>query len=447
MKHFLLAFAALALAVLIFYSATRERAGSPQEELTVEGLEALRDEIIEDIEAIRETDFLHPVEVATADRAWLEAYARERSAKMLGEAMRAADEEVVKLLCLVPADVDLQQMEIDLLGDQALGFYEPSLDTFYVMQGKAAGGLLSVTLAHELTHALDDQLWGIDDQLLPLMKESTDAGLAFHAVVEGSGILVMNHWTAQQMAAGKLDLAELEDTASLGAGLEDAPELLWKPMLHSYFQGAAFLSRTESVMQGQMAALDNADIARAFEDPPKSTEQVLHPAKYWDPAQRDDPMEVALDTSALAAGWSVLREDTLGELLLALVTTPFDERKSLELGSASLATEFTNDAARGWGGDRYAYVGRGDARLLALATTWDRLEDAEEFRAALSGMTDAFVRRAAEIGGGKTACKLGGTGKVVTMMLGHGIDLEEAAGVHESIGVEIEAPDVSPARD
>jgi hypothetical protein len=46
--------------------------------------------------------------------------------------------------------------------------------------------LTKITLAHELDHALDDQLFDIDGTLKKI-GEDTDAQLAFHAVVEGSG--------------------------------------------------------------------------------------------------------------------------------------------------------------------------------------------------------------------------------------------------------------------
>jgi hypothetical protein len=48
---------------------------------------------------------------------------------------------------------------------------------------------------------------------------------------------------------------------------------------------------------------------------------------------------------------------------------------------------FTNDAAPGWGGDRYALIEKGEGRLLCWSTRWDSPEDADEFAAALSDLS------------------------------------------------------------
>jgi hypothetical protein len=147
-------------------------------------------------------------------------------------------------------------------------------------------------------------------------------------------------------------------------------------------------------------AAKNDELRECFTHPPLSSEQILHPKKYWNKAQRDDPVRIAIDASALPKDWKVLGQDTLGELSLALFTQPFAERGGLDVAKNPLSimgVQYTNKAAEGWGGDRLVLLGNGDARVLYLVTVWDTPEDENEFFAAatsqLSDGTDPAQKR------------------------------------------------------
>jgi hypothetical protein len=247
------------------------------------------------------------------------------------------------------------------------------------------GDLAKIILSHELTHALDDQYFDLDANLKKLSQDS-DAEFAYSAVVEGSGTSAMYQWTFRHLK--DLDRKALLEAGNVGSqGLEDAPAFLWVPLIAVYLRGEGFLVRTPG-MNIAMKAAEMEDIRQAFEHPPRSAEQILHPEKYWDEKAIDEPRAVAIDPSKLAAGWKVLGEDTLGELYLALVTTPpearpkFDPKNPLSV----LGIKFTNKAAEGWGGDRVLLLEKGDARALWLVTVWDTPEDAVEFGDAASAV-------------------------------------------------------------
>lgn len=407
-------------------------AGSGSAELTVAELEAIRDEVIADVEELRGADFEGTVAVEVTTVEGFVEYALERMERMETDEERAADEASAKMMALVPVSMDLRGTMLEFVKGQVGGFYEPSLDTFYVVDTYDDPDLLRVILVHELTHALDDQLYEIDDELLPRMKENSDAALAYHALVEGSGTTVMNQWMLPRIMSGDLSM-DAVSKAGAGSDFGDAPEFVWKPLLHSYLRGSAFLAKTESLMAAQMAKPTGEDIDRAFTDPPRSTEQILHPAKYWDPAERDDPKLVELDASGLASGWSLLREDTMGELGLALFTTEASERKTFNPKNPFI--DFTNDAAAGWGGDRLVLVGNGDGgHVLHALTTWDTREDAEEFVAALEKI-DPAVRAAATAHGegtGGFSHRLS-DGNDVRFTIWSGVDREAAARVVETL--------------
>src|SRR5262249_48545215 len=150
----------------------------------------------------------------------------------------------------------------------------------------------------------------------------------------------------------------------------------------NYLCGPAFLTRTNSLFVGRRETTA-ADVEHAFRSPPRSTEQVLHPEKYWDHA--DEASTIEIPTDGLPDGWSVARDDTLGELLLGILCTPPEERGGLVVSNplAPLGVHFTNELAEGWGGDRIVLLANGAARFLELVTRWDSERDAAEFYGAL----------------------------------------------------------------
>jgi hypothetical protein len=348
---------------------------------TQASLEATSAAIQVQVEELRGAKFLRPVQVKLTDAKGLRAYVAQREAATMSKERLHRDEVVPKLLGLVAPGLDLRALEMEVLEGQVGGFYDPATDTFFLMD-TMRGGVAKVILAHELTHALDDQLYDID-KLLEKIGGETDAELAFRSVVEGSGTNLMNRWT---LAHGKeLSMEEVQEFQSMGAdALKKSPPLMWKPLLASYLAGDGFLSRAGGMNLGLKPAKPE-DVERAFRELPRSTEQILHPDRYWDPKEREEPVPVSIDTRQLPEGWTVLGEDTLGELALSLLTTPTVDRKGLDPSNAFslMSVRFTNKAAEGWGGDRLVLLGRGDDRFLQLVTVWDTPKDAEEFVAAL----------------------------------------------------------------
>lgn len=361
-------------------------------EWTQEELERVAAEIQVDIEKLRGQEFVRPVAVKLASVEDLMTYVETREAKTETPEEFAADETIAKMLGVVPNHVDLRKAMRDLLAGQVAGFYDPDTDSFSLMK-TCPLGLARITMAHELVHALDDQLYEIDERL-EAAGDATDAQLAFWCVVEGSATVVMNLWAVQNMAdlGGALDEAnEIQMDA-----LEKAPMWLWKPMLGAYLRGASFLQRKEGLALGKART---EDVARAFRTPPSSTEQVLHPSKYWTQETADTPRKLDYEAVALPEGWTILQEDTLGELAAAIVVTPEAKRRvDLRNPLALVGLEFTNAAATGWDGDRVVLAGRGQARVMQWTSVWDDAESAREFFAALEAQFDALEQAVGELG-------------------------------------------------
>ena len=350
-----------------------------------------------DIEKLRGERFLQSVPVKLADKATLVEYLKQREAMETSPERERFKEESSKLLGLVPATMDVKAATHAFLQSQVGGFYDPPTKSFYVMDS-FDGELARVIMAHEFVHALDDQLYDLDG-IAERLGQDTDALLAFWSVCEGSGTYTMTQWMFANAAS--IDREALIEFQKLGSnGMEDLPPMIWKPMLAAYTCGQTFVGKGVPKKKGKKDAGEgtaaeaapaptySAQLARAFREPPRSTEQILHPEKYWSEEQRDEPQRVVFDARTLPAGWMVLGEDTLGEIALALLTTPLAERKGIDPDNlfALANLTYTNKAAKGWDGDRLILLGRGDDRLLQLVTVWDTEEDAKEFEVAVGGV-------------------------------------------------------------
>lgn len=354
-------------------------------------LEAVAAEVQADIEKLRGAKFHEPVPVKIADRAALLAYFKERSALETTPERERFSEAVFKLLGLVPADMDLHAVTEEFLASQVGGFYDPPTKTFHIVDSFNAQ-LGRVIMSHELVHALDDQLYDLDATFQRL-KEDTDASQAFWSVCEGSATYTMTAWALSNRS--RIDakvLAEVEELTS--ASTDGVPAIVWKPAFAAYFAGQGFVSagaakpRHKRGTEEAAAPSYTQQLERAFLTPPASTEQILHPEKYWDATQRDDPRAIEFDVSRVPEGWTVLGTDTLGELRLALLTTPLDERTNVDAKNALavMSLAYTNDAAEGWDGDRVVLLAHGDAQLLQLVTAWDTEDDASEFAESVSAV-------------------------------------------------------------
>lgn len=354
-----------------------------------EGLEQVAREIQAQIEQLRGTKFPKPVVVKQSDKASLVAYLERRIDMETTPERQKLGEDVAKLLGLIPADMDLMAATKGFLETQVGGFYDPPSKTFYVMES-FSGEIARVIMSHEFVHALDDQLWDLDG-IMKRLGQDTDRTAAFGSLCEGSATLTMTQW---MLAHGReIDPAALAEVQKMtSGGMEDLPPFIWKGALASYLCGQTFLDKSvpkKSRKKSKDAPAEEPatpaptytqQLERAFQDPPRSTEQILHPEKYWG-AERDEPVRVAFDASKVPSGWKVAGEDTLGEIALAMVTEPRAKRKGLRADDpmAVLGLKWTNDAAQGWDGDRVIVLARGRERILELVTAWDSATDAKEF--------------------------------------------------------------------
>ena len=350
--------------------------------------------ILEQVSEYRGLDVLGDVPIETADAEAARTYTMERLFSLSSEEELQAQARVAKLLGLLAPQIDLLELVVTFVQDQAGGFYDPVRGQIFVLPG-FSGALARAVLAHELTHALDDQRYNLQASM-EARSEDADALAAFHAVMEGSAMVVQEQWSREQLSMDEL-LEVARESAGQSAELFGAPAFLWRPLLCSYLQGTAFLKRAPDAQRAATRSADPIDVARAFANPPQSTEQILHPEKYWDDEQVDVPTRVRVEPVA-DSGWDFVHADGLGELGLAEL---FLDSDAPPVG-AMLTIRFVHPATEGWDGDRFALFEREGAEFLAGWIVFDSEAEAEEFEAAFDAGPRASIERAAQRLGDET---------------------------------------------
>jgi len=416
--------------------ADTRRVGAPW---TQSELERVTEEIKVDVERLRGMRFLRPVAVRLATREEFARYAREELERSVPPERFAADETIAKMLGVVPVEVDLKETLLTFLEEQVGGFYDPREEAFYLMEA-TPHGVAKIVLAHELTHALDDQHFDLDGGMKQV-EEETDRAFAYQALVEGSGTSLMTQWALENQ--GEIDLGGFEAMQKdANRSLAAAPAWLSKPLIFAYLRGASFLVRSDSLMAGQIKPASPEDVRRAFASPPESTEQILHPEKYWDEERRDAPQAVELATWDLPSGWTVLRTDTLGEVLLALLAAPPEARTLPDFSNplAVLGIQFSHAISEGWGGDRVVLLANDGARVLRLVTVWDTERDAAEFFGAMHALAPRLEEAARALdakessGTAGASVEYGAGEREVVVTVHHGVRSRELRRVTKALG-------------
>ena len=320
--------------------------------------------IEEQVRAIRGLQAKQPVDPKVLDEAALGTYIQDQFRKDNPIELVEANERLLKGLGLLPPDASLEDLYIDLLSSQVAGLYNPEDKQLYVVSKTGAlGPTEKTTFAHEYTHALQDQNFGLAGMELDAPGEG-DRAIARLALVEGDATLLMTLWQIQNLTQAEILqlFSEALDPKVTGA-LEKMPPVLRESLLFPYTGGLSFTQRLHGA--GGWEAVNDA-----FAKPPASTEQILHPEKY-DSAEAPLKVDLPDDLAArMGAGWTVGLEDTLGEFQLKLWLAE----------KAGAGASGATSAAAGWGGDRVALLdGPGDAWAIVMRTRWDTPADGSEF--------------------------------------------------------------------
>jgi len=357
-------------------------------------------EVLKETSQLRELPVLRPVRSGAQSRQEIERMLVSKLNQQISQQEIHALEQSLKKLGYVNGDFAYRPFIISLLTEQVAGYYDPAARRFHLADWIDLAAQKPV-MAHELTHALQDQHFNLR-RFENWPRGDSDAELAAHSLIEGDATLTMSHYLLSRPSLVAEFMRSFGSEMS-SEKFDKAPRPIRETLLFPYLQGIEWAAKVHQ--RGGWSAL-----SKAYSQLPESTEQILHAEKYFN---RESPKTVRLPNftnllgskqtadsrqqtasnrrsgkrtnprSAIrnlkSAGWKQIETDVNGEwgYYLALdefLKSPVDSKR----------------AAAGWGGDKYAlyeHSKTGDLFLVQVAL-WDTVQDAKEF-------FDAYVKRTA----------------------------------------------------
>ena len=278
-----------------------------------------------------------------------------------------AAEVLLKAFGLAPKEFAYREFLIKLLVEQVAGYYDPKAQQFYLADWIELEGQKPV-MAHELTHALQDQHFNLK-RFEKWPKGDSDAELAAHALIEGDATLAMTLYMAKNPLIALAFMRTLGSQETATEQFRQAPRALRESLLFPYEEGSQWA--TQVYKRGGWGM-----VSQAFSKLPQSSEQILHAEKYF---AYEAPQKLTLPEfkSVLGPTWKRIDSDVNGEWGCYLILDEFLNN-----------TSESKRAAAGWGGDRFALyqTSRPDEIFVAQLTAWDTPADAREF-------FDAYAKR------------------------------------------------------
>ncbi|HTY55416.1 MAG TPA: hypothetical protein VMB26_09460, partial [Candidatus Binataceae bacterium] len=346
------------------------------------------DEIQVGIQKIRELSFEHPVPLVLETRDQAEAALIADINRDYTDEELQADGHAGALIGLFPAGIDLKAEMVRLLKSEVAGFYDPHGKRMIMVEGAANFGIWTdatefllqrdlvgeMLLAHEYTHALQDQHFGLE-AALDKIKDNDDRSLALKSVAEGDATLAgfayvagaMNDETADQVTSRLEDLP-----GAFAAETKDAPEGLSAPLIFQYSEGAKFVSY--AYHRGGWDAVN-----ALYRQPPQSSQQIMHPELYFDRPTLPDQIELA-GYKRTFSGWEEVEDNCLGELLLQVII-------QRNLGKQSPALALTDR----WSGDRMLTMRKGQALTIIWMLSFSDDHSAAQFAGVYVTLLDRML--------------------------------------------------------
>lgn len=270
----------------------------------------------------------------------------------------------LKKFGFVPQDFDLKKNEVDLLTEQAAAFYDYHKKKLYITDW-APKDMREEALIHELAHALADQNFHLERFIKK--GDDDDQEMAREAVMEGQATWLMSEAVERRSGHTLEGSPKAVEEMSHSMESEDqdypvydsTPLYLRRTLVFPYTQGMLF----------QNAVVENdgdAAFAEVFRHPPVSTQQILHPEKYFADAK---PTRPALPRLPDRHGYKQLAWGTMGELDHALLIEQYVDKKRAA------------DIAPHWRGGVYALEENKKQKRVVLeyAVEWENADWARRY--------------------------------------------------------------------
>jgi hypothetical protein len=313
------------------------------------------DEVLADMSQITGWKLKTPLKKSLRSREEIRAYVIRQMDDEKDAKARYASQRSAEAFGLIPKGFDLDDFLVNLLTEQIAGLYDPKAHEFYIAAWIPAEDQRMV-MAHELTHALEDQYFPVEDWV-KAAKPNDDAELARESVLEGSAMAAMLEYMLRDKNLSLRDLPDIDPSAFVGDMadtpiLQKAPPFIKDSLMFPYFAGLNF--SIVVLKGGGWRSFDGV-----FAKPPANTQQILHPEIYR-AGKIPEPLSLDLPDGAPGNSWTLLEQNHLGE---------FGWR---EVAKQYLEEQRAKDLAAAWDGDIYSTYestsGQKEGKALLLFT-------------------------------------------------------------------------------
>lgn len=336
---------------------------------------ATADDVLHSVSQITGLSLLTPLKKTLRSREEIRAYVLREMDDEKNPAERYAAARSAEAFGLIPKGFPLENFMVELLTEQIAGLYDPKAQEFYIADWIPLDDQRMV-MAHELTHALQDQHFQIE-AWVKAARPNDDAELARESVLEGSAMAAMIDYLLKGTGHSVGDLPAIDPALFTGdmsksPKLQEAPQFLKDAMIFPYLSGLSF----------SVAILKPAGwsaVSDVFARPPVSTQQIMHPA-FYKSGKVAAPVELPALEKLLGSNWTKLDENAMGEFGWKEVLKQFlGEEKGKTIASA-------------WDGDRYAIYEQKDTKDLVLFARL-RLDSEEHAGRFFTNYADALLKK------------------------------------------------------
>ena len=327
----------------------------------------------------------HEVKRQLVSREEVEAYVTKHTTEDEDAKRLRRSELVLKKFGLLPRDFDLGTFLVALLKEQVAGYYDPKTKTVNLLDWLGAEQQKPV-LAHELTHALQDQSFNLEKymkagdadldkkkEITPQDIENDEISTTRQAVVEGQAMVVLVDYMLEPMGQSLKDSPQVVEALKQGmlvgtadaVQFQNAPIYMKEALTFPYRYGIDFIADllTKSGKEKAFASL--------FQDPPRTTRQIMEPKTYLS-GERLEPMRLP-DFRQVFKNYERFDVGAIGEFDVAVLIDQYAN------------AETSNRLYPHWrGGYYYAVRSKGDpaaALGLLYVSRWSNAERASEFAA------------------------------------------------------------------
>jgi hypothetical protein len=303
----------------------------------------------------------HSVKKSIVSREQVEKYLDDKFKSDVDRVRFERSELVLKKFGLLPRSFELHSFLIKLLGEQVAGFYNEKSKTMNLLDW-VESDLQKPVMAHELTHALQDQSYDLekmskhDDEVekrgledLDLVIREDERSTCRSAIMEGQAMIVYLDYvlapmgTSVEKAPKTVDLMQSSIEKSNDSPIFDsAPLLLQQELIFPYRQGMGFIK--ELLVAGGKKLAYSGVLDRM----PLTTREIMEPAEYL--AGRRVPPLLLPDLNFLKKDFEPYDAGAVGELDVSILLQVYaDDATAKRL-------------SREWRGGSYYAAGRKGAK-------------------------------------------------------------------------------------